>query len=208
MKSCAIINAATEWPHRNQVTKSVETTLCQIYLNKLWIPDVLIDIIKDYLYISAEEILRKFNKSAINASIEHLSCDSCHYVDVFGRRRLTTWTIGHIYYPKQEVQLQQTLCVTCGEKCEVHTNVNGWCELEWDGEEDGTLELEFDISEAATTWFSEAAAGLSEAIYEDDDEYVDEADRYDYWNPFASYSPDDIPWEEDEQTTDLCYQSD
>ena len=33
-----------------KVVKSEETVLAQIYLNKLWIPDVLIDIIKDYLY--------------------------------------------------------------------------------------------------------------------------------------------------------------
>ena len=173
----AIINTSNVWPYRNYVSKSDETVLCQVYLNKLWIPDVLIDIIKDYLYIGAEEVLRKFHRSSINESVKQLSYDSFHYVDVLGRRRLTTWQIGHVYCPNPEIQMQQTMCITCGEKCELHPNVNGCCVLEWDGE-DGTLELVVQTDNVA--------------IHVDQEDMDDEDDRYDSWHPWGKYGRDDI----------------
>ena len=197
MKLCAIVNTSNVWPYRNYVSKSDETTICQIYLNKLWIPDVLIDIIKDYLYIDAKEVLRKFYRSSINESIRHLSCDVFHYVDVRGRRRLTTWRIGHVYCPNPEIQLQQTMCITCGDKCEFHPNINGCCELEWDGE-DGTLELEVETDHAA--------------IYEDEDisdetdhEDIDEDDGYESWHPWGKYGRDE---EEEVELYDPFYRND
>ena len=137
----SIHTSSDVWPYRDYVVKSDETVLKQIYLNKLWIPDVLIDIIKDYIYTSADEILRKFHKSVMNSAIERLAIRSVHYVDDYGRRRLTMWSIkGHDYYPASEIQLEQTLCITCGEKCDFHANIDGCCPMEWDGE-DGTLEF-------------------------------------------------------------------
>lgn len=191
MKSSAIINTSPVWPHRNYVSKSEETVLSQIYLNKMWIPDVLIDIIKDYLYIHAEEILRKYHKSMINASICDLTCDSFHYVDVFGRRRLTVWSIGHLYCSKPEIQLQQTMCITCGVKCESHPNANGCCLLEWDGE-DGTLEFEMENEYMASL--------VEEEVAETGDDYndIDEDDRYDHWKPWGRADYDD-PNNQDEE---------
>ena len=178
MTSSAIINTSPVWPHRNYVSKSEETVLCQIYLNKMWIPDVLIDIIKDFLYINAEEILRKYHRSVINASIGDLICDSFHYVDVYGRRRVTVWSIGHLYRATPEIHLQQKMCITCGEKCDSHPNVDGCCVLEWDGE-DGTLEFETETEY------------MQEEVAEPVDDYndIDEDDRYDHWNPWAEYNP-------------------
>ena len=127
---------------KDRVVKSVQTVLSQIYLNKLWIPDVLIDIIKDYLYVSAEEILRKFHRSCINTSINQLSGDCYYLVDFYERRRQVHWSIGHAYGLPSEnpVQMQQIMCVTCGERSDYHTNFDGCCVMEWDGE-DGTMDL-------------------------------------------------------------------
>ena len=155
----------------------------------MWIPDVLIDIIKDYLYINAKEVLRRYHKSVINASICNLSYDSFHYRDVFGRRRLTVWSIGHLYCPKPEIQLQQSMCITCGEKCNFHPNINGCCVLEWDGE-DGTLELEVEEADRHfAIHVDNEDAG--ETDNEDVDEDVDEDDLYDSWHPWGKYGPDD-----------------
>jgi len=201
MKSCAIINTSTVLPHRNYVSKSDETVLCQIYLNKLWIPDVLIDIIKDYLYIDAKEVLRKYHRSVINISIRDLIHDSFHYVDTFGRRRLTVWSIGHLYCAKPEIQLQQAMCITCGEKCDFHPNVNGCCVLEWDGE-DGTLELDVENSYMASA--------VEEEVGETSDDYndIDEDDRYDNWNPWAEYNPyRDVDEDDDEKLYDGYYRT-
>lgn len=199
MESCAIVKSSDVWPHRSYVCKSEHTTLCQIYLNKLWIPDVLIDIIKDFLYIGAEEILRRFYKNSINSSILQLSYDSFHYVDNFGRRRLTTWTIGYVYCPNPEVQLQQTLCTTCGEKCEFHPNLNGCCELEWD-DEDGTLELEVETDHVAIHVENEVDI---------DEEDIDEDDLYDSWHPWGStYKQDDDEDDNELEMYDPYYRND
>ena len=176
MKSCAIINTSTVWPYRDYVRKSEETTKSQIYLNKLWIPDVLIDIIKDYLYIGVEEVLRKYHRSAINASICHLTCDSYHYVDVFGRRRVTVWSI----MGKPDVKLLQSMCITCGEKWDSHPNLNGCCALEWDSE-DGTLEL--DVENIAETG--------DNSNYNDIDEESWGGGDYNPYNRYDDSSDDD-----------------
>ena len=145
MKTPAFINTSDNG--KDYVVKSVQTCLSQIYLNKLWLPDVLIDYIKDYLYISAEVILRKFHRRCINEKINSLTVD-CHYlVDFYERRRKAHWSIGHVYSLPTEniVQIQQIMCVTCGEPSDYHTNLDGCCAMEWDGE-DGTLELAVEAS--------------------------------------------------------------
>jgi hypothetical protein len=100
-------------------------------LNKLWIPDVLIDIIKDFLYISAAEVLRKFYRFNLNSSITDLTTMSSCVIDVYGRQRLAHWAKGHVY-GGGDVQIQGVVCVTCGEADSRHQNVNGCCALEYD----------------------------------------------------------------------------
>lgn len=138
------INRSTVWPYKHTVVKSFQTVLSQIYLNKLRIPDVLIDIIKDYLYRSEKEILRKFNQFCINSSVNRLTTSHYYLVDFFERRRQVHWSIGHVHgevHGEVEVQLQQTMCVTCGERSDFHTNFDGCCAMELD-DEDGMMELE------------------------------------------------------------------
>jgi hypothetical protein len=181
----AFINSGV-WPQRDSVVKSVRTVLCQIYLNKLFIPDVLIDIIKDYIYISAEEILKKFHRSTLNASIAKLTCSVSYFVDIYGRRRLAHWATGQDW-ASSEVQLQQVMCITCGESTGYHTNLNGCCALEFDGE-DGALELEEITPEqvGVTDGESDEMDHYSVDPHEEDyDRYDEDYDRYNEDNWYA-----------------------
>jgi hypothetical protein len=130
------------------VEKSNEVVAQQMVLNKLWIPDVLIDIIKDYLYISAAEVLRKFYRFNLNRSITDLTTISSYMIDIYGRQRLAHWAIGHVY-GVGDVQIQGVVCVTCGNPMEHHHNINGCCALVLD-EIDEPLYLVDDDSEPET----------------------------------------------------------
>ena len=137
----AIINTS------NWTLEMTEKTVVSIMLlNKLWIPDVLIDLIKDFLYISAYSVWQNFFKESINSSITSLTVKSFDMIDTFGRKRLTHWQIGHVY-TASEIKLKHIICATCGEGKERHINLNGCCALEWDGE-DGTLEFSENESQA------------------------------------------------------------
>ena len=116
-----------------------KTVISIMLLNKLWIPDVLIDLIKDYLYISVYTVWQNFYRLSINRSITSLTIKTIDMFDIFGRKRITHWQIGHVY-TESEIELQNTICTTCCEGKDRHENVNGCCALEWDGE-DGSLEL-------------------------------------------------------------------
>jgi len=140
------------------VEKSNDVVSQQMVLNKLWIPDVLIDIIKDYLYIGAEEVLRKFYRFNLNRSITDLTVlEPSYMIDVYGRRRIVSWGIGHVY-TDGDVQLQGSLCFTCGDLCQVHQNVNGCCTLVLD-QQDEVLDLVYnegdEVFDASINWLSE-----------------------------------------------------
>ena len=179
------------------VEKANDVVFQQMVLNKLWIPDVLIDIIKDYLYISAEEVLRKYYKSSINCSISRMVVDVRYYSDMYGRPRIATWHTGHIY-ASNEVQLQGDVCLTCGEFSLRHPNVNGCCDLEWDDELEQPLELiDPNSLYEAIEWMNEEPAE-----YEAFQEIIPEVD----WNiqdiqddiPDDMYLSDDDPrWDSD-----------
>ena len=123
------------------VEKNTEVVFQQMVLNKLWIPDVLIDIIKDYLYIDTATVLRNFYRFNLNRSITDLMTFAPSYlIDVYGRPRKTIWATGHVY-GESMLQLQGKLCFTCGDLPEAHQNVNGCCALVLD-EEGEMLDLE------------------------------------------------------------------
>lgn len=94
------------------VEKAEDTVLAQMALNKLWIPDVLIDIIKDYLYIDKYTVLRNFYKNSINRSIRSLTAEATYEIDETGQFVYAHWTIGHHEKPS-EIQLQGLTCMTC-----------------------------------------------------------------------------------------------
>ena len=122
-----------------KIEMAEETVKSIMLLNKLWIPDVLIDIIKDFLYINTATVLRNYYKTSINLSIKRLTVNYWDMTDSFGRIRLTHWAIGHVY-GEIEVQLQEIICISCGHSGLQHMNFAGCCDMEGDGEE-GTLVL-------------------------------------------------------------------
>ena len=123
------------------VEKANDVVCQQMVLNKLWIPDVLIDIIKDFLYISASEVLRKFYRLGLNRSITDMWTSNQVLVDVYARERLVIWQTGYIY-GGGDLYLQGAICVTCGDCSQSHDNLNGCCTLEWDGPDDEPIYLE------------------------------------------------------------------
>ena len=117
------------------VEKSNDVVSQQMVLNKLFIPDVLIDIIKDYLYINAEEVLRKFYKLNLNNSITSLWVDHTTLIDIYGRDRQCHFGIGDVY-GTESIQLQGRVCVTCGDFDHFHDNMNGCCPQQFDLEDE------------------------------------------------------------------------
>ena len=113
----------------------------QLALNKLWIPDVLIDIVKDYLYIDIYRAKQNFfnrnlkdflsmiefgvNAHPINGEIRWLTSgigiesyiDGQHGYDERNPSIYSTWT----------VIAEPTICVTCGTLCSHHGNLSGIC---------------------------------------------------------------------------------
>lgn len=124
------------------VVMAEETVEKIMLLNKLWIPDVLIDIIKDYLFVDKSTVLRNYYKMCLNHSISTLHVGCSDIFDHFGRVRLIHWGIGHRWpvLSNDCVQLQSVICAVCSEDTSRHMNYNGCCPMEWDGV-DGTLEL-------------------------------------------------------------------
>ena len=147
-----------------------ETVLSIMMLNKLWIPDVLIDIIKDYLYIDAFTVWRNFYKASINQSINSMSVTWSDLYDTFGRKRISHWSKGD---PIDGPQLQCLTCVTCGESDSYHTNLDGCCELVWDYHQEGELIL--------TEWKSDDDASyVGESVDDDEVSYQNHDEEYDW----------------------------
>lgn len=168
------------------VEKDSQMVNCQIAINKLWIPDVLIDIIKDYLYINADEVRRKYFKRVINDSISCIRVLSpTTYMDMYGRPRCLHWGIDH-----EEVQLQGMTCVTCGDS-DTHHAVGFCCVLEGDvldGDEPLPLVPE-------VTW------DVDIPVQEEEVEDSDQTDLYDHWN-ITSYT--DEMTEEERAQADMA----
>jgi hypothetical protein len=120
------------------VEKSSHVVCLLMVLNKMWIPDVLIDIIKDYLFIDRLEVLRKFFKQYINRSVNDICTSNQLFVDVYGRGRIVLWQTGYIY-GGGDLHLQGSVCVTCGDSSQLHNNLNGCCSLMWDAVDEPIL---------------------------------------------------------------------
>jgi hypothetical protein len=129
----AIVNT-----YNGTIRMADETVLSIMAINKLWIPDVLIDIIKDYLYIDAYTVWRNYSKLSINQSITSMEFKWYDLFDEYGRKRITQWTKGFL---EERPQIQSCTCVTCGENSAYHTNLDGCCAMEKDHHEDGDILL-------------------------------------------------------------------
>ena len=117
------------------VEKSNDVVFSQMVLNKLWIPDVLIDIIKDYLFVSAAEVLRKFYRFNVNNSITSMWVNYRPMTDIYGRVRQNVYEIGHVY-GAGNIQIQGAVCFTCGDFDHMHRNMNGCCHQQFDLEDE------------------------------------------------------------------------
>lgn len=121
--------------HEVHVVKSDRVVFQQLALNKHWLPDVLIDIIKDYLYINKEAAILKYYRGLLNTSIQSVVSTSQVCVDMFNRRRLTDWHIT-CNSGVDNIHLQGTICDVCGVGTRQHHHNNtingGVCSLVWD----------------------------------------------------------------------------
>ena len=126
------------------VVKSDRVVFQQLVLNKHWLPDDILNEIKDYLYISKENAIRKYFRHHLNISIQSLVTTRQICVDMFNRPRLTDW---HITCNSAEdyIHLQGTVCNVCGVGTTCHQRMNvingGVCTLVWD---DVDLDLDND----------------------------------------------------------------
>ena len=115
-----------------EVVKSEEVVKAQVYLRKFNLPDVLIDIIQDYVYISKAMVIQRywFNETRIKISNMWVAY-SLEY-DTEGKVRSTHW---HKCYSSiwntEEVFLQNSTCTKCGESYFVHPN-GLYCQEGWD----------------------------------------------------------------------------
>jgi hypothetical protein len=126
--------AALVHRYDNYVVKSDRVVFQQLALNKHWLPDDMLNEIKDYLYISKEQALRKYFRHHLNKSIQSVVTTSQICVDMFSRRRLTDWCI--VCKSELYIHLQGTVCNVCGVGTTFHTRLNaingGICTLVWD----------------------------------------------------------------------------
>ena len=117
------------------VEKSNDVVFSQMLLNKMWLPDDMINEIKDYLYINKADAVRKYYRRLLNTSIQSVVTTSQICVDMFSRRRLTDWDI-RCNSGVDNIHLQGTVCNVCGVGTTFHQRItainDGVCTLVWD----------------------------------------------------------------------------
>jgi hypothetical protein len=107
----------------------------QIAINHLRIPDDVILVIKDYLYISEIEVKRKFYKYAINSSMLRMPIMNPRFLsDSLGLPRLVYWACLLTDDWKHDLQLQGFTCVDCGNPADLCNNLNKYCIHDGTGE--------------------------------------------------------------------------
>ena len=140
------------------VVKADTVVQAQLAINKSWLPDDVLNIIKDFLYISAYDVLRKFYKSSITSSILRIETNFGYLSDIQGRPRIAHWMTGHVD-EFQGVQLQGMICVTCGNPTEHHETLTGCCVFHDEGEIDGEVDIrndyDWETQVNPTGWFAD-----------------------------------------------------
>ena len=150
--------AAIVYGWNEHVVKAEEVVQAQLAINKSWLPDDVLNIIKDFLYISSYDVLRKFYKSSITSSILRIETNFGYLSDIQGRPRIAHWMTGHVD-EFQGVQLQGMICVTCGNPTEHHETLTGCCVFHDEGEIDGEVDIRSDYDWETqvypTGWFAD-----------------------------------------------------
>jgi hypothetical protein len=103
----------------------------QIIINKLYLPDVLIYIIKDYLYYSKDKSKHRYFQKSINNIIQTIEYGVEAY-EIYGEYRWLTVcfgyeTCGQIGDRIWKVLAQPAICIHCGTLRSHHNNLSGLC---------------------------------------------------------------------------------
>lgn len=104
----------------------------QIAINKLYLPDVLIDIIKNYLYYSKDKCIHRYFQKWVNKGITTIDYGVEAY-DINGEYRWLTACFGYETYGQTigdriwKVIAQPSICIHCGTLRSHHNNLSGIC---------------------------------------------------------------------------------
>lgn len=101
--------------------KNVET---QLVINQINLPDVLLDIIKDYIYMSIYEYASRYMKLYLNNCIHQMRIRSVNAYTMEGE--LIYIHVGKrlSYANTKSIQLQYIICSKCGDYCMISdTNI-------------------------------------------------------------------------------------
>ena len=145
--------AASVFGWNERVVKADKVVQSQLAINKSWLPDDVLNIIKDFLYISTYDVLRNFYKKSITSSILRLETNFSYLFDSQRRPRMAHWTTGH-FDEFQGIQLQGITCVTCGNPEQQHATITGCCVFHDEGEIDGQVDIREDY-DWETQWVPE-----------------------------------------------------
>ena len=109
------------------VQKTDRAVFQQLTLNKLWIPDVLIDLIKDYLYYNKDHATHRHFQRLVNGFVSTIASGvEAHSIDYEYR-----WVTSCIGYTNNMgifiILAQPTFCIDCGNLCCHHGNLSGIC---------------------------------------------------------------------------------
>ena len=84
-----------------------------IYINKINLPDEIINIIKDLLFVDIKTVFLKKNKKLLNFNIKNIFVYTTLFNDIYDER---TKCLSRIIIPNKIVRvIKNELCVKCGE---------------------------------------------------------------------------------------------
>jgi hypothetical protein len=105
------------------VEKPGQQMYSQLSINKLWIPDDVIWVVKDYICFNGIELKRQFYKFAINSSILRMTLMNPRFLsNSLGLPRLVYWACLLTDDWKKERHLQSLICIDCAEPAKLHNN--------------------------------------------------------------------------------------
>ena len=107
-------------PYKNfdeVVFKSENTVYSQIAINKFQIPEVLVDIIKDYLYYNKTQVIQRYLKNILNLTINNLYVYHGHSFNLEGERKVSYFDIIN---ENNSIMIHSSMCSKCGEYCFRH----------------------------------------------------------------------------------------
>ena len=108
-----------------QIVKSDNTITKILYMNKIQLPDELIDIIKDYLYYSCDDLLYQRLLKNVNNSIKNIYREGQYIIGEDDY--IYQCKINHYMYNERAFQQQSklyersiitTVCSVCGNYCD------------------------------------------------------------------------------------------